>query len=187
MYPHWFGQNCLLKDQAAFSSALLTNFGVGMGVDREKGKATMPSKQWSCSELVDGNRKLMAVKAETAGLDNLAVEIQESFPEILLSWKLTIKLDDLMSFFKCMLKMFFTNKGITMVSRTNFTHMFGGMFGYPIQKPIPFQEYERKIAELKKAKAAVEVSEPRPLKVFLDLYDFPTDGQNINLENHHEL
>ena len=96
-----------------------------------------------------------------------------------------------MSFYKCMLKAFFTNKDITMVSRTNFTHMFvdifGGMFGYPIQKPIPFQEYERKIAELKKAKAVAEVSEPRPLKVFLDLYDFPTDGQNINLENHQEL
>ena len=68
-----------------------------------------------------------------------------------------------------------------------FVDIFGGMFGYPIQKPIPFQEYERKIAELKKAKAVAEVSEPRPLKVFLDLYDFPTDGQNIHLENHHEL
>ena len=141
-------------------------------------KTKVPSKQWSCSELTDGNRKLMAVKSETAGLDNLAVEIEESFRILPSNFvRITLPFDDLRSFHICMLKTIFTNTGITMVSRTNFTHMFvdmfGGMFGYPIQKSIPFPGVRKKDSRIEKAKAGLEVSEPCPLKAIYGFIGFP--------------
>ena len=43
----------------------------------EKAKRTVPSKQWSCSELKDGHQQLLSVKTESVSKDQLALEIQE--------------------------------------------------------------------------------------------------------------
>ena len=163
-----------------------------MGVDKQKGKATMPSKQWSCSELVDGTRELMAVKAETAGLDKLGRRDSGILPWILLCWKFTIKLDDLMSFYKCMLKTFFNQQRYNNGFKNQlYTHVCWHILVECLATQSKNQFHSRstngRLQNWRRPKLLRRFRSLAPLKVFLDLYDFPTDGQNINLENHHEL
>lgn len=49
----------------------------GMAPKKDSGARQVPSKQWSCSELQDGQKKLVAVKTETEGQEQLAKEIKE--------------------------------------------------------------------------------------------------------------
>jgi len=45
----------------------------------ENGGKKVPSKQWSCSELERGHSKLLKVKHESVGEDELQQQIKESF------------------------------------------------------------------------------------------------------------
>ena len=58
---------CIASERFGSSfSHSLTGLWVGMA-EGQRSKRKVASKQWSCSELKDGNQKLMAVKMETPG------------------------------------------------------------------------------------------------------------------------
>ena len=91
-----------------------------------KAKVAVPSRQWSCSELTGGHEKLVKVKLETPGKDQLELEIKESY-----GWGYGFKL----------------------------AHPQYITPGYCVSNLL-FQEYEKKLALLKKAVDKKGVSDP---------------------------
>ena len=70
---------CIASERFGSSfSYSLTGLWVGMA-EGQPSKRKVASKQWSCSELKDGNQKLMAVKMETPGKAQIDQEIEELF------------------------------------------------------------------------------------------------------------
>ena len=70
---------CIASERFGSSfSHSLTGLWVGMA-EGQRSKRKVASKQWSCSELKDGNQKLMAVKMETPGKAQVDQEIEELF------------------------------------------------------------------------------------------------------------